>query len=44
MLTLHSISFRGAFRIHSDIYDGVFYEKLLTIFTKKLHRRCSTGF
>ena len=36
MLRLHSTSFRGVFRIHSDIYDGVLCEKLLTIFTKKL--------
>ena len=43
---------RGVFRTHSNIYDAAFlrikltanYLKLLTIFAKKLHRRCSTGF
>ena len=44
MLRLYSTSFRGVFRTHSNIYVGVFCEKPLTIFTKKLHRTCSTCF
>ena len=40
---------RGMFRILSSIFDGVFFENskcfwLLTVFTKKLHHRCLTGF
>ena len=44
MLRLHSTSFKSVFRIHSDIYNGVFCKRLLTIFTKKLDHICSTGF
>ena len=31
-----------AFRTHSNTYGGTFFP--LTIFAKKLHRRCLTGF
>ena len=36
MLMLYSTSFRGVFRNNLNIYDGVFSEKLLIIFTKKI--------
>ena len=37
--------FRVVFRTQSKSYDGAFLQKQpLTIFTKKLHRKCSTGF
>ena len=37
---------RGVFRIQSNIYDEAFLRKLFskTIFAKKVHRRCSSGF
>ena len=44
------MSYRGVFRNQSNIYDGVFFAKIvngfkpLTIFAKKLHHRCLTGF
>ena len=37
------IIFRGVFRSRSNIYDKAF-SKVLTIFEKKLHGRCSNGF
>ena len=43
-IRLYSTSFRGVLRTHSNIYNGVFWEKSLNIFTKKLHRRYSTVF
>ena len=44
------INTRGVFRTQSGIYDGTFFVTIvnkfssLTIFPKKLHRKCSTGF
>ena len=35
MLRLHSTSFRGVFRAYLNIYNGVYSEKPLIIFTKK---------